>query len=92
MLGMKKFSRVCDYYENMKARVSTYSLKRKVDIWWEDLKNVGGVVEKELAQDEFEKLSREKYVFEHYYDSKAKYFYVLKMGQLTIDEYVTKFL
>jgi len=38
------------------------------------------IVEKELIWDEFEKLFREKYMSEHYYDSKAKEFYELKMG------------
>lgn len=91
-LGMKKFFRIHDYSENMKARVTTYSLKGKKDIWWEDLKNFRAIDEKELTQDEFEKLFREKYLSEHYYDGKAREFYELKMGQLSNEEYVTEFL
>jgi len=37
---MRKFFRLHDYSENMKARVATFSLKGKADIWWEDVKNV----------------------------------------------------
>ena len=40
LLGMRKFFRLHDYLENMKARVATFSLKGKVDIWWKDVKNV----------------------------------------------------
>ena len=32
----------------MKARVETFSLRGKADIWWEDLKNVQGIREGEL--------------------------------------------
>jgi len=39
-LGMKKFFRIHDYSKNMKSKAITYSLKIKIDIWWEDLKNV----------------------------------------------------
>lgn len=43
----------------MKGRVTTNSLKEKVDIWWEDLKNVRGIVEKEFTCAEFENIFRE---------------------------------
>ena len=72
--------------------ISSYRLKGKANIWWEYLKNVRAIVERELTWDEFEKFFREKQLFECYYDSKAREFYELKMGQLTSDEYVTKFL
>ena len=34
----------------------------------------------------------EKYLSEKYFDEKDKEFYELKLGQLTIEEYVNKFL
>jgi len=40
LLGMNKFFRLHDYSENMKAKIATFCLKGKADIWWEDVKNV----------------------------------------------------
>lgn len=59
MLGMKIFFRIHDYSENMKARFFPYNLKGRTDIWWEDLKNVRDITEKELTWEEFENLFRE---------------------------------
>ena len=92
LLGMKMFFRTHDYYENMKAKISTYSLKGKVETWWKDWNNGRGIVERDLVWHEFEKLLGEKYRYEHYYDRKDKELYELKMGKLSDDEYVTKFL
>ena len=38
LLGMKKFFMLHDYSENMKAKVATFSLKGKANIWWEGVK------------------------------------------------------
>lgn len=62
------------------------------NIWWEDLKNVRGIIEGELTWDEFEKLFINKYLYERYYDNKENKFYKLKMGQMADEEYITKFL
>jgi hypothetical protein len=67
-------------------------LNGKASIWWEDLRNVKGIHEKELSWRKFEKYFKKKYLSERYYDEKTKEFYELKLGQLTIDEYVNKFL
>lgn len=92
LLCMKIFFRIHDYSKIMKAKIATYILKGKSYIWWEDMKNFSGIFEKELTWNEFEKLFRDQYFFEHYCDGKAKDFYELKMGQIIDDEYVTKFL
>jgi len=42
-LGSKKFSRLHSYTENMKATITTFSLKGKEYIWWEDMMNVKGI-------------------------------------------------
>ena len=60
MLGMKKFFRLHDYSENMKAKIATFSLKGKVDIWWEDVKNVKGIYEEYLTWHAFERLFKKK--------------------------------
>ena len=49
MLGMQKFFRLHDYSENIKGREATFSLKGKVDIWWEDVKNVKCIHEEDLT-------------------------------------------
>jgi hypothetical protein len=67
-------------------------LNGKASIWWEDLRNVKGIWEKELSWNKFEKYFKKKYLSERYYDEKTKEFYELKLGQLTIDEYINKFL
>ena len=76
----------------MKARVATFNLNGKASIWWEDLKNVKGIHEEDLSWERFEKYFRKKYLSEKYFDEKTKEFYELKLGQLTIDDYINKFL
>jgi len=46
----------------MKAKIVTFSLKGKVDIWWED----------DLIWDVFERHFKKKYLSERYYDDRAK--------------------
>ena len=54
LLGMRKFFRLHDYSKNMKARVATFNLKGKVEIWWEDVRNVRCIHEEDLTWSEFE--------------------------------------
>jgi hypothetical protein len=89
---LKKYFRVHDYSENLKARITIFNLNGKASIWWEDLRNVKGIHEKDLSWKQFEKYFKKKYLSEKYYDGKTKEFYELKLGQLTIDEYINKFL
>jgi hypothetical protein len=92
LLGLKKYFRVHDFSENLKARVATFNLNIKSSIWWEDLKNVKGVRKEDLSWEQFEKYFWKKYLSEKYFDEKTKEFYELKLGQLTIEEYVSRFL
>jgi hypothetical protein len=55
LLGLKKYFRVRDFSENLKARVATFNLNGKASICWEDLKNVKGVHEEDLSWKKFEK-------------------------------------
>jgi hypothetical protein len=55
LLGLKKYFRVHDFSENLKARVATFNLNGKSSIWWEDLKNMKGVREEDLSWKWFEK-------------------------------------
>ena len=78
--------------KNLKARITIFNLNGKASIWWEDLKNVKGVREEDLSSKQFEKYFWKKYLSEKYFDEKTKEFYEIKLGQLTIEEYVNKFL
>jgi hypothetical protein len=92
LLGLNKYFRVHDFSENLKARVVAFNLNGKDSIWWEDLKNVKGIHEEGLSWEQFERYFRKKYLLEKYFDEKTKEFYALKLGQLNIEEYVSKFL
>jgi hypothetical protein len=72
--------------------VATFNLNGKASILWEDFKNMKGVREEDLSWKQFEKYFQKKYLSEKYFDEKAKEFYELKLGQLTIEGYVNKFL
>jgi len=76
----------------MKERISLFSLKGKVDIWWEDVKNVMEIHEDDLTWLAFERLFKNKYLYERYYDDRAKEFYELQMGSMTDEEYTSIFL
>jgi hypothetical protein len=92
LLGLKKYFRVHDYSKNLEARITIFNLNGKASIWWEDIRNVKGVHDKDLSWKHFEKYFRKQYLSEKYMDGKTKEFYELRLGQLTIDEFVNKFL
>ena len=56
------------------------------------MKRVRDIRTKELSWHEFKRLFMKNYLLERYYDSKAKYFYELKMGSMTYEQYTTEFL
>lgn len=51
--GMRKFYRLHDYSKNMKAKIATFSLKGKENIWWVDVKHAIGIKEEKLPREEF---------------------------------------
>jgi hypothetical protein len=76
---LKKYFRVHDYSENLKARITIFNLNGKASIWWEELRNVKGIHEKDLSLKQFEKYFKKKYLLEKYFDGKTKEFYELKL-------------
>jgi hypothetical protein len=76
----------------LKARIIVFNLNGKASIWWEELRNVKGIHKKELSWGKFEKYFKKKYLYERYCDENTKEFYELKLGPLTIYEYINKFL
>jgi len=91
-LGMNKLFRLHDYSENMKATITTFTLKGKQGIWWEYVNNIRGIQKEELTWSEFEILFKKKYLSERYYDSREKDLYEFKMGSMTEEEYTSRFL
>jgi hypothetical protein len=53
---------------------------------------VKGIHEKDLSWKKFKKYFKKNYPLEKYFNGKAKEFYEFKLGQLTIEEYINKFL
>ena len=54
--GMKKYFQLYNYSNQLNATMAIYNLSGKADIWWQDLKRVKGIKEKNVNwhQREFE--------------------------------------
>ena len=46
--GMRKYFQIYNYSNQLKARMAIYNLSGKADIWWQDLKRVKGIKEREV--------------------------------------------
>ena len=68
--------------------MTIYNLIGKAYIWWQDLKRVKGIKEKNINQSNFKK----KFLSEQYYEERAKEFYELKLGTMNMKELNSKFL
>ena len=89
---MNKLFELHEYTDNVKARIAIFILEGKLGIWWENVKWVKDIRIDDLSWREFKRILWKKYLSKRYYDSKAKEFYELKMGSMTYEEYMTKFL
>jgi hypothetical protein len=61
---LKKYFRVHDYSENLKASIAIFNLNGKASIWWEDFTNMKGILEKDFSWKQFEKYFKKKYLLE----------------------------
>lgn len=75
----------------MKARLVVYQLRGKATLWWEEIKSIRKIDEEKVTWNEFPNHFNDKYLTECYYDEKAKEFHELRLGTLTMDEYVARF-
>ena len=48
LLGMKKYFQIYNYSNQLKARMTIYNLIGKANIWWQDIKQVKGIKEKNI--------------------------------------------
>ena len=74
-----------------KARLAIYQLQGKATLWWEEMKMVHTIDEKTVTWEDFQVKFENHYFSKRYYDDKAKEFHELRLGQVTIDEFVAKF-
>ena len=91
LININKYFQVYEYNSNLKARLAIYQLRDKATLWWEEVKNVRVIDERDITWELFQQYFKNKYLTERFYDDKAKEFHDLKLGQMTIDDFVTKF-
>ena len=84
---MKKYFQIYNYSNQLKARMAIYNLTGKADIWWQDLKRVKSIREKNVNWSTFK-----KFLSEQYYEERAKEIYELKVGTMNMKEINSKFL
>eukprot|EP00253_Pinus_taeda_P005349 PITA_05349 len=91
LINMNKYFQLYEYDHNLKAGLAIFQLQGKATLWWEEVKIVKGVTEQNITSDNFQKIFKERYLTERFYDEKAREFHDLRLGQQTIDEFVTRF-
>eukprot|EP00253_Pinus_taeda_P028245 PITA_28245 len=91
IINMNKYFKLYEYDNNLKARLAIFQLQGKATLWWEEVKIVKGVTEQNITWDNFKRFFKERYLTEHFYDEKAREFHDLRLGQQTMDEFITRF-
>ena len=72
--------------------MAIYNLTRKAYIWWKDIKRVKNLKEKYLTWRVFKKYFKRKFLSEQYYEERAKAFYELRLGSMSMEDLSSKFL
>ena len=89
---MKKYFQIYNYSDRLKAKMAIYNLTGKADIWWQDIKRVKNLNEKYLTWRVFKKYFKRRFLSEQYYEDRAKEFYDLKLGSMSMKELSSNFL
>ena len=76
----------------MKGRVSIFNMNGRASVWWEHLKKVMTINDRNIAWKQFKKYFKQKYLSDMYYDDKIKEFHKMRLGQLNMEEYANKLL
>ena len=63
LLEMKKYFQVQDYSGKMKERVSIFNLNGRESIWWENLRQVKNINDRNIVWKKFKKYFKLKYVY-----------------------------
>jgi hypothetical protein len=61
-------------------------------MWWDKLVQVQHIKEKDVTWRKFNKYFENTYLTKRYDDKKMKYFFEIKLGSMSIDEYERRFL
>eukprot|EP00253_Pinus_taeda_P001689 PITA_01689 len=91
LIDVNKYFQLYEYDHNLKARLAIFQLQGKATLWWEEVKIVKWITEQNITCDNFQKFFKERYLTERFYDEKAREFHDLRLGQQTMDEFVTRF-
>eukprot|EP00253_Pinus_taeda_P003334 PITA_03334 len=91
LINMNKHFQFYEYDHNLKARLAIYQLQTKATLWWEEVKMIHGVSEQNVIWEKFQRYFKEKYLTKRLYDEKAKELHDLRLGQLSMNEFITKF-
>ena len=59
---MRKYFQIYNYSNQLKERMAIYNLFGKADIWWQDLKRVKGIKEKEVNSSTFKRYFKKKFL------------------------------
>ena len=81
---MKNYFHIYNYSDRLKAYIAIYNLTGKADISWKDIKSVKNLKEKYLTWKVFKKYFKMKFLYEQYYEERAKEFYELKLASMSI--------
>ena len=76
----------------MRDRLDIYNLNGKVARWWRDLKHTKKDEVREIRWSNFCKVFQEKYISKRFFDRKVKEFHKLRMGSMTMDAFINRFL
>ena len=76
----------------MEVSIVIHQLQGQDFIWWDQLARVKMIEERYVSWKQFKKYFQQKYLSKHYFERKMQEFFDLKMGSMTMDEYVNKFL
>ena len=76
----------------LKARVAIYNLTGKSYIWWQNIKRVKNIREKYATWRNFKKYFKTNFLSKQYYKERAKEFYDLKLGSMSMNELISKLL
>ena len=52
--------------------MAIYNLSEKADVWWQDLKRVKGIKEKNVNWSTFKRYFKKKFLSEQYYEEREK--------------------
>ena len=76
----------------MKSKMTIYNLNGKAAIWWRYLKHTKNDEVKEIRWSNFRRIFQKQYMSQRFFDRKVKEFHELRMGSMTMDAFINRFL